>query len=98
KYGPFDFAMMECGQYDEKWSNIHMMPEETAQASLDINTEVMMPIHWGAFSLAFHDWDDPIKRVVKKVKDLNIPITVPVVGDEIILDNINLHLKKWWVK
>ncbi len=28
RYGPFDLAMMECGQYDERWAQIHMMPEE----------------------------------------------------------------------
>jgi len=98
KYGPFDFAMMECGQYDKKWANIHMMPEETAQAALDVKTKIMMPIHWGAFSLAFHDWDDPVKRVVKKANELNIPITVPEIGQEIELNNINLTLNKWWNK
>jgi L-ascorbate metabolism protein UlaG (beta-lactamase superfamily) len=27
KYGPFDFAMMECGQYNRRWKEIHMVPE-----------------------------------------------------------------------
>lgn len=96
KYGPFDFAMMECGQYDEKWSTIHMMPEETAQAAVEVNTKIMMPIHWGAFSLAFHDWNDPIKRVVKKAEELNVPITVPEIGQEIALDSISQNKNKWW--
>ena len=33
KYGPFDFAMMECGQYNEMWPDIHMFPEQSAQAA-----------------------------------------------------------------
>ena len=37
KYGPFDFAMMECGQYNSLWSEIHMFPEETAQAGVDVH-------------------------------------------------------------
>ena len=64
KHGPFDFALMECGQYNEKWAAIHMMPEETAQASADVKAEKMMPIHWGAFTLSLLDWDDPVKRVI----------------------------------
>lgn len=96
KYGPFDFAMMECGQYDEKWANIHMSPEETVQASIDIKTNVMMPIHWGSFALALHTWDDPVLRVTKKAKELELPISVPKIGDEILLDNIDISANEWW--
>ena len=35
KLGPFDFAFMECGQYNENWSLIHMFPEESVQAAHD---------------------------------------------------------------
>ncbi|MDB0011754.1 MBL fold metallo-hydrolase, partial [Crocinitomicaceae bacterium] len=85
KYGPFDFAMMECGQYNENWLNIHMVPEETAKASIDLKTKVMMPIHWGAFALSLHTWDDPIIRVTEEAKALNLPITVPIIGEIITL-------------
>lgn len=96
KYGPFDFAMMECGQYDEKWAAIHMVPEETVQASIDIKTAVMMPIHWGSFALALHSWNDPVLRVTKKAKELKQPITVPKIGDEILLDKIDTSQNEWW--
>jgi L-ascorbate metabolism protein UlaG (beta-lactamase superfamily) len=96
KYGPFDFAMMECGQYDEKWATIHMTPEETAQASIDVKTKVMMPIHWGSFALAMHTWDDPVLRVTKKAKELELPITVPKIGEEILLDTIDVSVNEWW--
>jgi L-ascorbate metabolism protein UlaG (beta-lactamase superfamily) len=96
KYGPFDFAMMECGQYDEKWANIHMVPEETVHASIDIKTAVMMPIHWGSFALALHSWDDPVLRVTKKAKELAQPITVPKIGAEILLDKIDISENEWW--
>lgn len=45
KYGPFDFAMMECGQYNENWKNIHIVSKETVKASLDLKAKVMIPIH-----------------------------------------------------
>jgi len=96
KYGPFDFAMLECGQYDTKWADIHMMPEETAKAAVDVNTKIMMPIHWGAFTLAMHDWNDPVIRVTKKAKELNMPILIPEIGQEIALENITLNSEEWW--
>lgn len=98
KYGPFDFAMIECGQYNENWKNIHMVPEETVKASMDLKAKVMMPIHWGAFSLSLHSWDDPIIRVTKEARELNLPITVPMIGEIIDLNKIHLSVREWWNK
>jgi L-ascorbate metabolism protein UlaG (beta-lactamase superfamily) len=72
-----------------------MIPEETVQANIDIDTKVMMPIHWGSFSLANHTWNDPILRVTKKAKELQLPITIPKIGDEILLDKIDVSLNNW---
>jgi len=48
KYGPFDFSMLECGQYNEQWAQIHMTPEKTIQASIDVQSKLMMPISLGS--------------------------------------------------
>ena len=98
KYGPFDFAMMECGQYNERWKEIHMMPEETAQAGKDIQAKVMMPIHWAAFTLAMHSWTDPVERVLKKAEEIQMPVFVPKIGEYIDLKG-NLQTQEfWWIK
>ena len=96
KYGPFDFAMMECGQYNEKWADIHMMPEETAQAAKDVDAKVMMPIHWAAFTLALHDWNDPAIRVHKKAKEINVPLIIPEIGSIIHLTERPNPFSNWW--
>jgi L-ascorbate metabolism protein UlaG (beta-lactamase superfamily) len=80
KYGPFDLTMLECGQYNEAWQYIHMMPEQTAQAHLDLRGNVLMPTHWGAFSLALHPWQEPIDRLSKAAQDLNITLATPLIG------------------
>ena len=36
QFGPFDLAILECGQYNQDWRYIHMAPEETAQAAVDL--------------------------------------------------------------
>ena len=41
KHGPFDLAILESGQYNEAWHNIHMMPEETVQASIDLKAKML---------------------------------------------------------
>ena len=98
KYGPFDFSMMECGQYNEQWSQIHMLPEETIQASIDVQSKLTMPIHWGAFKLALHSWDDPIKRATKAAEELKVNITTPILGESIVLKTNEYPLEKWWVQ
>ena len=96
KYGPFDFAMMECGQYNEKWSQIHLMPEETAQAGLDVKAKTIMPIHWGAFTLALHDWNDPVIRVSVAAKKLNLELITPKIGESIWLEDLKASTSEWW--
>jgi len=96
KYGPFDFAMIECGQYNELWPDVHMFPEETAQAGLDIRAKTIMPIHWGAFKLAMHTWTDPVERVIKKAKELNVTIVIPKIGESIYIKEIDAKNDPWW--
>jgi L-ascorbate metabolism protein UlaG (beta-lactamase superfamily) len=95
KYGPFDFAMLECGQYNKMWPDIHMFPEETAQAGTDLNAKRIMPIHWGAFKLALHDWTDPVERVTKKARALQIELITPQIGEPIHL-NDSVASSNWW--
>jgi len=97
QYGPFDFAFMECGQYNNLWPLVHMLPEETAQAGLDIKAKKMMPIHWGAFKLASHSWTDPVERISKKAKELNVDLVIPKIGEivEIGLNNSE-EIYPWW--
>lgn len=74
-----------------------MMPEETVMAAEDVKTKLMMPIHWGAFTLALHDWTDPIERVTKKAKEQNLPISTPKIGESIILNDSIFPKSKWWL-
>lgn len=95
-YGPFDFAMLECGQYNKMWSDIHMFPEETAQAGVDLQAKLVMPIHWGAFKLALHDWTDPVNRFIVRAEELQLSYITPIIGEQIVLDKQKSSSKNWW--
>ncbi len=96
KYGPFDLTLMECGQYDKRWSAIHMAPEQTVQAHQDLKGKVMIPIHWSAFSLAFHDWTDPIERVTKAAQKNHIEILTPKIGESVVIGDKRYVNSIWW--
>jgi len=94
-FGPFDLAILECGQYNKNWKYIHMMPEETVQASKDLKAKVLMPVHWAKFPLALHDWDDSIIRADKAASIENVNLTHPMIGEILDFDNLGTT-KKWW--
>jgi L-ascorbate metabolism protein UlaG (beta-lactamase superfamily) len=96
RHGPFDFVMLECGQYNELWKDIHMMPEQTVQAAIDLKGKLMMPIHWGAFTLAMHTWRDPIERVTVAAHENDVPIATPRIGEPVILQEATFPNSQWW--
>ncbi|NNC82476.1 MAG: MBL fold metallo-hydrolase [Flavobacteriales bacterium] len=96
KYGPFDFAMLECGQYNTLWADVHMMPEETAQAGIDLGAEVVMPIHWGSFTLATHSWTEPVERLTKEASKLDLTLSTPSIGESFLLDGKRPPQEYWW--
>ncbi len=96
KYGPFDISLLECGQYNEDWKAIHMMPEETVQAAIDLKSQMFIPIHWGAFTLAFHSWTDPVVRASKKAAELDMPMTTPRIGETIKIGSDDYPKEQWW--
>jgi L-ascorbate metabolism protein UlaG (beta-lactamase superfamily) len=95
-YGPFDLALMECGQYDPQWSQIHMTPEQTVQAALDVRGRVLLPVHWAAFTEANHAWTDPIERATAAAMRQHLPITTPQLGEPVTLGSQPLPSSPWW--
>ncbi|WP_228852959.1 MBL fold metallo-hydrolase [Aegicerativicinus sediminis] len=94
RLGPFNFAFMECGQYNENWSLIHMFPEESVQAAVDAKVQCMMPVHWGAFALAPHFWQDPVNRFSAAAKEMEQSFIVPKLGE--IVEYTNYSTQTWW--
>ncbi|MNM57549.1 Beta-lactamase superfamily domain protein [compost metagenome] len=96
KYGPFDLALMECGQYDPRWSDIHMLPEQTVQAHADVRGGVLLPIHWGAFTLSLHDWNDPVRRATAEAERRNVPVATPKIGEPVDIGDPAYPKEAWW--
>ncbi|SHE83585.1 MBL fold metallo-hydrolase [Pedobacter caeni] len=96
QYGPFDLAILECGQYNANWPLIHMFPEQTVQAAIDLKAKVLLPVHWGKFTLATHDWNEPIMRAVKKAEEEGFQLTTPMLGEPLVLDK-SYPATKWYL-
>ena len=94
-FGPFDLALLECGQYNRNWKYIHMMPEELPQAAIDLRAKKILPVHWSKFSLGQHAWDEPIIRVTAEGERRHVPVLHPMIGEEVNLNHPG-PFSRWW--
>lgn len=94
-HGPFDIALLECGQYGLDWPLIHMFPEETARAAVDLRTRRLIPVHWGRFVLSNHAWDEPIERLTRAAKGAAFELITPTIGAATELGAVAVS-NSWW--
>jgi L-ascorbate metabolism protein UlaG (beta-lactamase superfamily) len=98
KFGPFDLAILECGQYNKFWSNIHMMPEETVQAAKELHAKVFFPVHNSKFTLALHGWKESLDRVAKAAQDSNMAFITPLIGEVVKVNSQATYAQRnWWI-
>ena len=41
----------------------------------------MLPIHWAAYDLSFHPWDEPILRASTAAREQGVPLATPRMGE-----------------
>lgn len=96
RLGPFDFAMMECGQYGKDWPQIHMFPDESVQAALDALVDVTMPVHWGGFNLSYHHaWFEPVEDFARHAQQQHLNFITPGIGE---IFHPTATTSAWWMK
>jgi len=96
RLGPFDLTMVECGAYDAMWSGVHMQPEQTVQAHLDLGGRWLMPVHNGTFDLALHGWQEPFTRVTRIARERGVALTTPGFGEAMNLRQPQPE-RAWWL-
>lgn len=97
KHGPFDLALMENGAWDKMWAGIHMTPEQSVQAHIDVQAKVMMPVHNSTFELAMHPWYEPLERVTVAGQQRGVVMSTPMMG-EVYTVGTAPALNPWWRK
>jgi L-ascorbate metabolism protein UlaG (beta-lactamase superfamily) len=87
QYGPFDLTLVETGAYDRNWVDVHMLPEDSLQAHLDLRGKCMLPIHNGTFDLSIHPWYEPFERVYAAAQKARVHLATPRMGQAVSLAN-----------
>lgn len=95
KFGPFDLTLMETGAYDKQWPDIHMQPEETLMAHMDLQGRWLLPVHNGTFDLAMHAWHEPFERISALASHHGVALTTPSMGEMLRIDAPHVGAQ-WW--
>ena len=97
RLGPFDVAFVKIGAYGPgaSWLDIHMSPEQAVQANRDLRSRRMFPVHWSTFNLAYHDWDEPVRRAVAEARRTGVALVTPRVGEWVDADQ-EFASTPWW--
>ncbi len=96
RLGPPDLMLTETGQYNVAWKSVHMLPEESVQAAMDAGAKQVIPVHWGAFVLSDHAWNDPAERAVAAAERLGAALSVPMIGQRVELTDLPTCTVPWW--
>ena len=96
-FGPFDLSIMKIGQYGPgaSWVYSHMTPEEAVKAHIAIKAKRMLPVSWGTFNIAFHDWNEPIIRTVKAASEQEADLVTPHPGEVVVVGE-PFQSDSWW--
>ncbi|TAL95768.1 MAG: hydrolase [Paraburkholderia sp.] len=95
RLGPFDVTLVETGAYDAQWPYVHMQPEETVQAHIDLRGHWLVPIHNGTFDLAMHRWQEPFERVTGLALARGVALSTPRMGERLDLGAPHRG-ELWW--
>lgn len=96
KFGPFDWAFLENGQYDVKWKYIHAQPEEVLQAAHDLQAKHVVPVHSSKFALANHNWQEPLVRITASHSGSAFQLVTPQLGETVDLLHPHAEYLHWW--
>jgi L-ascorbate metabolism protein UlaG (beta-lactamase superfamily) len=95
--GPFDVALIEIGQWNAAWGDIHLGPVGALDAFARSGAKVLIPIHWGTFVLAYHDWSEPPETLVTEAAKRGADVLTPMLGEPIEpLATPRPATRAWW--
>jgi L-ascorbate metabolism protein UlaG (beta-lactamase superfamily) len=83
RLGPFDLTMLEVGGHHPSWGDIHLGPHNALKALALLGGGTFLPIHWGTFALATHDWDQPVESLLARAPQEGVRLLMPQLGEPV---------------
>ncbi len=77
RHGPFDLTLLPIGAYDARWPDVHLDPDEAIRVHREVRGNILLPIHWATFDLAFHEWSDPVEWLLQEADEGTLALPAP---------------------
>lgn len=92
-----DLVMLENGQYDVNWHDVHMFSEEAVEAAEIVKAKNVIPVHAGKFNLCRSPWKMFYERIVKAYaeKPYGYNLLLPKIGEAVTIP-CNGEFEHWW--
>ena len=101
RHGPVDLTVLPIGAYDVRWPDVHLDPAEAVRVHRELRGDVMLPIHWGTFDLAFHTWAAPADWARSEAETHGVRLAQPRPGERVDVGAVlagsgGLPTDEWW--
>ncbi|TDQ56491.1 L-ascorbate metabolism protein UlaG (beta-lactamase superfamily) [Mesocricetibacter intestinalis] len=96
RFPHISLAIMENGQYNQDWSNIHILPEQLLQAIRDLNPQRVIGVHNSKFALSKHPWKEPLEKLFRGAQQQGFNLFTPMIGEVFYFSEDNQEFTKWW--
>ncbi|MDO5510079.1 MAG: MBL fold metallo-hydrolase [Weeksellaceae bacterium] len=96
KFDTIDWAILENGQFNEKWKEIHIMPDDLVKAIEEFQPKNMITVHHSKYALARHPWYYPLEKMEELTANKSLELLTPKMGEKIHLKDSVHNFQPWW--
>ncbi len=86
KFPNIDLGILENGQYNPDWAQVHTMPEFLGREMTELGAKRYLTVHHSKFCLSKHPYDEPLENAKKAAKESGKPLFMPKIGEVVYLD------------
>ena len=95
QYPDIELAIMENGQYNKNWNQIHMLPDQLPVAIEELSPKYVFTYHHGKYTLSTHAWYEPLEEIYKNSQGKDWRLLTPKIGQAIDLRSPG-ETSEWW--
>lgn len=96
RFGHIDLAIIENGQYDKGWKDIHLMPDDLVAAAKVLKADRLFTVHNSKYALSKHAWYTPLDNISNASERDSLNLITPMIGEPVYLKSKNKTFSTWW--
>ena len=81
RFPVIDLAILENGQYDKRWAQIHTLPEQLGKEMTEMGARRYITVHHSKFCLANHPWKEPLENEKNAAQESGKELVVCQIGE-----------------